>query len=208
MSSDLRSDRTADTGIDTLLRAQLREHREVFDATALMLNAPFAGILEILETSLRNGGKLLLFGNGGSAADAQHFAAELLIRYKSARPAIAAIALTTDTSTLTACGNDMGFESIFARQIEGLGRVGDAAIGISTSGISGNVVHGLKQARSMGLKTVGLSGGTGGHMPDLCDALIIVPSAVTARIQELHITICHVLCLALERRLGLVANDP
>ncbi len=187
-----------------LLQAELAEHRDAFEATANMLSQPFTEALQILECSVRGGGKLLLFGNGGSAADAQHIAAELIIRYKAHRPAISAIALTTDSSALTACGNDMGFEALFERQIEGLGRQGDVAVGISTSGNSPNVLRGLRRARAMGLKTVGLTGGTGGQMLSLCDALIAVPSSVTARIQEMHIMIGHVLCKGLEQRLGLV----
>jgi D-sedoheptulose 7-phosphate isomerase len=116
--------------------------------------------------------------------------------------------LTTDSSTLTACGNDMGFDALFERQIEALGRQGDVAVAISTSGNSANVLRGLHRAASMGLKTVGLTGGTGGKMRGVCDALIIVPSTVTARIQELHGMIGHVLCKALERRLGLVEAAP
>jgi len=131
--------------------------------------------LGMLESSIRAGGKLLLFGNGGSAADAQHIAAELMIRYKADRVAISAVALTTDTSTLTACGNDLGFDALFERQIEGLGRVGDVAVGISTSGTSANVLRGLRRAKMMGLRTAGLSGGTGGEMRPVCDALIVVP---------------------------------
>jgi D-sedoheptulose 7-phosphate isomerase len=189
---------------EVLLQQELGEHRSAFEATAQMLTRPFIATLEILEQGVRCGGKLLLFGNGGSAADAQHIAAELIIRYKADRAAISAIALTTDSSALTACGNDLGFEALFERQIEGLGREGDVAVGISTSGNSANVLRGLRQARAMGLRTVGLTGGTGGQMLDLCDALIVVPSSVTARIQEMHITIGHVLCKALEQRLGLV----
>jgi D-sedoheptulose 7-phosphate isomerase len=193
-----------DPEIEALLRSEFDEHRLIFEATARDVGRPFAAALQILERSLRRGGKLLLFGNGGSAADAQHIAAELVIRYKSDRPAIAAIALTTDTSALTACGNDLGFDALFERQIEALGRKDDVAIGISTSGKSQNVLRGLRQARTMGLQTVGLAGGTGGEMPSICDAVIIVPSLVTARIQEMHITIGHMLCKALEQRLGLV----
>jgi D-sedoheptulose 7-phosphate isomerase len=191
-----------------LLQQELSEHRAVFEATALMLGGPFVETLDILERGVRSGGKLLLFGNGGSAADAQHIAAELVVRYKSDRAAISAIALTTDSSTLTACGNDMGFDALFERQIEALGRPGDVAVAISTSGNSANVLRGLHQARSMGLKTVGLTGGTGGKMHSVCNALIIVPSTVTARIQELHGMIGHVLCKALEQRLGLVNAAP
>jgi D-sedoheptulose 7-phosphate isomerase len=113
-----------------LLQQELGEHRSTFEATALVLSEPFTQALEFAEACLRRGGKLLLFGNGGSAADAQHIAAELIIRYKSDRAAISAIALTTDSSALTACGNDLGFDALFERQIEGLGRPGDVAIGI------------------------------------------------------------------------------
>jgi D-sedoheptulose 7-phosphate isomerase len=190
--------------IEILLRHELSEHRSAFEATARMLANPFIDALQILEHSLRAGGKLLLFGNGGSAANAQHIAAELIIRYKADRPAISAIALTTDSSALTACGNDLGFEALFERQIEGIGRQGDVAIGISTSGNSPNVLRALAKARDMKIKTIGLTGGTGGQLGSLCDALIAVPSSVTARIQEMHITIGHVLCKALEQRLGLV----
>jgi D-sedoheptulose 7-phosphate isomerase len=190
--------------VELLLRQELAEHRNAFEATAQMLARPFTDTLQILEDSLRRGGKLLLFGNGGSAADAQHIAAELIVRYKADRRAISAIALTTDTSALTACGNDLGFEALFERQVEGLGRPGDAAIGISTSGNSPNVLRALAKGREMGLRTIGLTGGSGGQMRGLCDALIVVPATVTARIQEMHITIGHVLCKALEHRLGLV----
>jgi D-sedoheptulose 7-phosphate isomerase len=191
--------------VELLLQQELREHREAFEATAAMLSTPFAEALTALETGLRRGGKLLVFGNGGSAADAQHLAAELVIRYQTDRAPIAAIALTTDTSALTACANDFGFERIFARQIEALARPPDVVLGISTSGSSPNVLNGLRQARAMQLCTIGLTGGTGGQMGALCDALIKVPSGVTARIQEMHITIGHMLCKALEQRLGLVS---
>jgi D-sedoheptulose 7-phosphate isomerase len=193
---------------EVLLQQELNEHRRVFEATALMLARPFVETLDILDRAVRSGGKLLLFGNGGSAADAQHIAAELIVRYQADRAAISAIALTTDTSTLTACGNDMGFDALFERQIEALGRKGDAAVAISTSGNSANVLRGLDRARAMGLKTVGLTGGTGGKMRSACDAVIVVPSTVTARIQELHGLIGHMLCKALEQRLGLVTGRP
>jgi D-sedoheptulose 7-phosphate isomerase len=188
---------------ETLLECELREHRVVFEATAGMLASPLRDTLEILETGLRRGGKLLLFGNGGSAADAQHIAAELIVRYKSDRPAMAALAITTDSSALTACGNDLGFESVFQRQIAGLARPNDVAVGLSTSGTSPNVLAGLHQARSMGIATVGLSGAGGGKMPNLCDAIIMVPSETTARIQEMHVMIGHLWCRELEQRLGL-----
>jgi D-sedoheptulose 7-phosphate isomerase len=169
-----------------------------------MLSQPFSRALDLLESGVRGGGKIMLFGNGGSAADAQHIAAELIVRYKADRPAIAAIALTTDSSALTACGNDMGFEAIFERQVEGLGRDGDVVVAFSTSGNSPNVLRGLARARELGIRSIGMTGGTGGRMRDTCDVLIVIPSPVTARIQEMHILIGHVLCKALEARLGLV----
>jgi len=187
-----------------LLEAELREHRVVFEAVTEMLKGPFLETLAILETGLRRGGKVMLFGNGGSAADAQHLAAELTIRYCSNRPSISAMALTTDSSVLTACANDMGFDALFERQIAGLGRTHDVAVGLSTSGKSPNVLKGLHQARSMGLSTIGLSGASGGEMPGLCDACILVPSSVTARIQEMHIMIGHMWCKSLELRIGSV----
>jgi D-sedoheptulose 7-phosphate isomerase len=187
---------------ESLLSRELEEHREVFEATARMLKDPLIRVLDILERSLRAGGKILLFGNGGSAADAQHIAAELVIRYAGNRRAFAAISLATDTSALTACGNDFGFEAIFERQIEALGRPNDVAVGISTSGNSANVLRGLRLARGMGLTTVGLTGAGGGQMTALCDAAVVVPSGVTARIQEMHISIGHILCKGLEQRLG------
>jgi D-sedoheptulose 7-phosphate isomerase len=185
-----------------LLHEELCEHRATLEATALSLKGPFLAALDLLELSVRQRGKILLFGNGGSAADAQHIAAELIIRYAADRPPISAIALTTDSSVLTACGNDMGYEAVFARQVEGLGRAGDVAVGISTSGGSANVLRALDQARTTGLRTIGLTGGKGGQMQSLCDVLISVPSPVTARIQEMHIMIAHVLCKALEQRLA------
>jgi D-sedoheptulose 7-phosphate isomerase len=187
-----------------LLREELAEHAQAFEALRAMIETPFLAGLDLLEHSLRSGGKLLLFGNGGSAADAQHIAAELVIRYKSDRAAIAAIALTTDTSALTACGNDLGFDAIFARQVEALARPGDVVIGLSTSGNSPNVLAGLSAARARKARTVGLAGGNGGNMASLCDALVTVPSKVTARIQEMHILVGHMWCKALEQRLGLV----
>ena len=185
-----------------LLQDELAEHRRTFEATATMLNRPFVETLNLVENAVRRGGKVLLFGNGGSAADAQHIAAELMIRYVTNRPAISALALTTDSSVLTACGNDLGFDSVFERQIAGLGRPNDVAVGISCSGMSSNVLRGLRQAKAMQLQTVGLTGGSGGTMTSLCDALIVVPSIVTARVQEMHIMIGHALCKLLEYRLG------
>jgi D-sedoheptulose 7-phosphate isomerase len=190
-----------DLALAEFVRQEAAEHQAAFDALLSGAMQPFESILELWYASLRAGGKLLLFGNGGSAADCQHIAAEFVIRYKDDRPAIAAIALTTDSSTLTACGNDLGFDALFARQVEALGRPGDVVLGISTSGRSPNVLAGLRQARSMGLRTTGLAGGTGGAMATVCDALLVVPSTVTARIQEMHIFLGHMLCKSLEARL-------
>jgi len=184
--------------------AEFAEHAEVTRRTQAALGEKFAKLVQVCVQSLRAGGKLMLFGNGGSAADAQHLAAELTIRYKQNRRALAALALTTDTSALTAAGNDLGFEHIFARQIAALGRAGDVAIGISTSGTSPNVLAWLRQARDMKIVTVGLSGRTGGDFAPLCDHLLCVPSKTTARIQEMHILIGQMLCGAIEIELGLV----
>jgi D-sedoheptulose 7-phosphate isomerase len=148
----------------------------------------------------------VFFGNGGSAADAQNLATELTIRYKKDRPAIAALALTTDSSAITAAGNDFGFETIFSRQIEALGKAGDVAIGISTSGRSANVIKALEAARARGMVTAGLSGRTGGNLGPYCDLLFLVPSDVTARIQEMHITFGQMLCGAIEIELGHVTE--
>jgi len=187
-----------------LWRAEMDEHRQIAEATQRGAQQAFCDLLAVLESGVRQGGKILLFGNGGSASDAQHIAAELVVRYKNDRLPIAAVALATDTSTLTACANDLGYDTIFERQIEAIGRRSDVGFAISTSGRSPNVLKGLRQARAMGLQTVGLTGDTGGQMQEICDALIVVPSSTTSRIQEMHITIGHLLCRALEERLGLV----
>jgi D-sedoheptulose 7-phosphate isomerase len=149
---------------------------------------------KIMANALKEGNKVLLFGNGGSAADAQHIAAEIVGRFKKERRALPAIALTTDTSILTAVGNDYGFETIFERQVEALCMPGDIVIGISTSGESENVIRGLKKAHDLGATTVALTGKKGGRMVDIAHYCFVVPSYDTARIQECHITIGHVLC--------------
>ena len=141
----------------------------------------------------------MFFGNGGSAADAQHLATEMVVRYKLNRKALAAIAFTTDTSLLTAMANDIGFEAIFSRQIEALGRPGDVAIGISTSGQSPNVLKALVLAQKNGITSVGFTGDDGGGMSSVTDILVRVPSNTTARIQEIHILLGHVLCDLLEQ---------
>jgi D-sedoheptulose 7-phosphate isomerase len=196
----------AGLNIDAFLHSEAREHRDAFEGLLKGLEEPFSQALSIWESAIRQGGKLLFFGNGGSASDAQHLSAECVIRYQQDRPPIAAIALTTDTSALTAGSNDLGFEQVFARQVGALGRPGDVAIGISTSGRSRNVLNGLREARAGRLHTIGLTGGTGGEMHSLCDVSIVVPSSVTARIQEMHIFVGHLLCKALEQRLGLMGG--
>jgi D-sedoheptulose 7-phosphate isomerase len=183
-------------------KAEFAEHHETARRTETALARPFAELVATCGKAIRGGGKLLFFGNGGSAADAQHLATELTIRYVTDRAAIAAIALTTDTSALTAAGNDLGFERIFARQIEALGRPGDVAIAISTSGRSPNIIAALKQAKAMQLITAALAGKGGGALVGLADHLLVVPSDVTARIQEMHITLGQMLCGALEIELG------
>lgn len=158
-------------------------------------------VCEILVAALKAGNKLLLFGNGGSAADAQHLAAEFVGRFAFDRPALPALALTVDTSCLTAVGNDYGFDHIFARQIEALARPGDIAIGISTSGNSPNVLSGMAAARKIGLITVALTGGTGGKLRSLADHCLCIPSQATPRIQECHHLIGHILCEIVEQEL-------
>jgi len=148
----------------------------------------------LITGCLRNGGKVLFFGNGGSAADAQHLAAELVGRFVRERPGLPAIALTTDSSILTAIGNDYGFEQVFARQIQALGRPGDVAVAISTSGNSANVLEGVKEARKRNLKTIGLTGKDGGALAQQANVAITIPSTSTARIQECHIAIGHLFC--------------
>ena len=177
-----------------------------FETGALVrqeLDKPFVRLVEASARSIENGGKILFFGNGGSAADAQHIAAELVGRYTKDRKPIPALALTTDTSVLTAIGNDLGFEYVFARQIEALGKRGDIAMAITTSGKSPNVIFGLDEAERMGLVTVALTGKSGGDIHNV-DHLLAVPSNSTPRIQEMHITIGHAFCGALEQTLGLV----
>jgi D-sedoheptulose 7-phosphate isomerase len=179
---------------------KVRVQEAVAESVALKtwLAAEQAGVLadaaRLLAGIFRGGGKVLLFGNGGSAADAQHLAAEFVNRFQVERPPLAAVALTTDTSILTAVANDYDFREIFAKQVRALGRPGDAAVGISTSGNSPNVVAGLKAARELGLKTLALSGGGGGPVAAAADLALVVPSQNTPRVQEVHITVGHILC--------------
>ena len=185
--------------------AAFAEHARVLEDTRAAVAGPFATLVAACTAALRAGNKLAFFGNGGSAADAQHLAAELTVRYIENRPAIAAVALTTDTSALTAIGNDLGFEQLFARQIEALGKPGDVAIALTTSGESENVAIGLERARSLGMVAAALAGQGGAGLDGLADPLVRVPSTTTARIQEMHLLLGHLLCGALEIDLGLAA---
>lgn len=155
---------------------------------------------DAIVRSLQDGGKILFAGNGGSAADAQHLAGELVSRFYYDRPALAGLALTTDTSVLTAIGNDYGYEHTFARQVRGLGRRGDVLVGLTTSGNSKNILAAMTEARAMGMTTIGLTGQGGGRLVDCVDVCIRVPSDSTPRIQESHIVIGHVLCAIAEER--------
>ena len=155
-------------------------------------------VCTLITNALNKGNKVLLFGNGGSASDAQHIAAEFTGRFVKNRQAYAAIALTTDTSALTAIANDYGFERVFARQVEALARPGDVLIGISTSGNSPNVLAGFKTGKDVGCKLIGFTGNTGGQMKAVCDITLIVNSTTTARIQEAHILIGHIICSAID----------
>jgi D-sedoheptulose 7-phosphate isomerase len=181
------------------LSRELDEHTDTVVRTRELLSAEFARLVSTCAEALRGGHKILFFGNGGSAADAQHLATELVVRYRTNRRALPAIALTTDTSALTAIGNDFGFESLFSRQVEALCRAGDVAIGISTSGNSENVIRGLQAARANGAVTVAFTGEGGGRLAGQVDVCIFVPSKITARIQEMHLMLGHVLCELLER---------
>jgi D-sedoheptulose 7-phosphate isomerase len=187
---------------DHLARA-LAEHRETFDALAAAVGPSLALATRAVIAALRSGGKILVFGNGGSAADAQHFAAELSGRYRGERVPLAGIALTTDTSALTAIANDYGYDEVFARQVRALARAGDVAIGISTSGNSESVCRALAAARAIGATTLAFGGGAGGRMAGLADHAVLVPSTTTARIQEGHALLFHVLCDAIEEEFGL-----
>jgi D-sedoheptulose 7-phosphate isomerase len=156
-------------------------------------------IADITAKAMSSGKKLLVAGNGGSAADAQHLVAEFVVRLNVNRPALRAIALTTDSSILTATGNDFGFDRLFERQVEALGQPGDVFLGISTSGNSANIIKALHQAQKMGITTIGFTGNDGGQMRCLCQYNIVIPSAVTMNIQESHLALEHIFCMIVER---------
>ena len=195
------SESTPDSKPD-LVRAKLLEGLGVMEAVArdAALHTTLAAAAQATADALLAGRKLMVAGNGGSAADAQHVAAEFVCRLVDDRPAMRAVALAANTSILTAVGNDYGFERVFSRQIEALGQPGDIFLAISTSGNSPNVLHALEQCRAMGIATIGLTGNTGGKMPPLCDYCLRVPSEVTMYIQQAHLALEHIFSLLVERR--------
>jgi D-sedoheptulose 7-phosphate isomerase len=186
-----------------LFSTNLHEHIDLFE-NLIELGPDVERVSETVAASLGAGGKLLICGNGGSASDSQHMAAEFTGRFIKDRPPMAAIALSTDTSALTCIGNDYSFDEVFSRQVHALGRPGDCLIGISTSGNSLNVLNALEAANSIGMTTIGLLGRDGGKIVAICKHSIVVPNNVTARIQEAHILIIHTICGSVEMSLGLV----
>jgi D-sedoheptulose 7-phosphate isomerase len=183
------------------IKKQLQDHRALIDLMERNLAPLIAEMGSLISAALTNGNKLLVMGNGGSAADSQHFVAEIVGRFKMERKALPAVALSTDTSILTAIGNDYGFESIFSRQVEALAKPGDIVVGLSTSGNSPNVLKALNAAREQGCRTIGLLGKDGGTIRSICDLALVVPSTDTPRIQEGHITIIHIVCDLVEKKL-------
>jgi D-sedoheptulose 7-phosphate isomerase len=190
--------------LNAYIEAEMSSHEEAFAAMRESIAEPFSILLRASAKAIGKGGKIVFFGNGGSAADAQHLATELAVRYINDRAPIPAIALSTDTSSLTAIGNDFGFDDIFARQVDALVKKEDVVIGISTSGNSENIVRALIRAKKKGAVVAGFSGRDGGRMLGLANPLLNVPSQKTARIQEMHILIGHMLCGALEQELNLI----
>lgn len=180
--------------------SELKESIETKNQVIKCLVPQIEQAAKLMIEALKAGNKVFFFGNGGSAADAQHLAAELIGRYRKDRRSLPAIALTTDTSIITSISNDYGYEVIFAKQIEGLAKSGDIAVGLSTSGNSRNVIVALEKAKELGCKTIGFLGCDGGRIAEIVDTAITVPSRVTARIQESHITIGHIVC-------GLIENE-
>ncbi|KUK14576.1 MAG: D-sedoheptulose 7-phosphate isomerase [bacterium] len=188
-------------GVNISVRKGLEEHLTVVKETFERCYSQITGFIELALSTLKNGGKVAFIGNGGSAADSQHLAAEFVGRFAKERAPLPAIALTTDTSILTALGNDYGFEEIFSRQVDALLGEGDLLVAISTSGNSQNVIKAVLKAKDKGVKVVGLLGKGGGVLKDLCDISIVVPSDSTPRIQETHIFIGHIVCEEVEKAL-------
>ena len=186
----------------SIINEEFNSHLEVTQKTLCNIERIIEQSAEMCIESINKNKKILLCGNGGSAADAQHIAAEIVGRYKIDRKGIPAIALTTDTSTITAISNDFGYEYVFERRVETLANKGDVLIGISTSGGSSNVINGLKMAPKIGCKSIGFSGSDGGEMNQICDTNLVVPSEDTPRIQEMHIVIGHIICHLIEQELA------
>ncbi len=184
-------------------QSQVKEHIQVINRTKTTVEQNFLNILEMCYQSINDGNKLIFFGNGGSAADAQHLSTELTVRFSKNRKSIPALSLVTDTSTLSAIGNDLGFEFIFSRQLEALGKEGDVVIGISTSGKSLNIIKGLEYAKENGMKSVAFTGRYTKDLEKITNEIISIPAMNTSRIQEAHIFIGQMLCNALEFKLGL-----
>jgi D-sedoheptulose 7-phosphate isomerase len=184
-----------------LVKKQLQQSIGTLQAVLAddQLSDTLVAIGKLTADAMQSGHKLLVAGNGGSASDAQHLVAEFVVRLTVNRPALRAIALTTDSSILTATGNDFGFDQLFSRQVEALAQPGDIFLGISTSGNSPNIVKALHQAKKMGVATIGFTGNDGGQMRSLCDHNIIIPSAVTMNIQESHLALEHIFCMVVER---------
>ncbi|WP_066351160.1 D-sedoheptulose 7-phosphate isomerase [Aliarcobacter skirrowii] len=185
-----------------IIQDEFQSHLETIQKVINHMEPLLAEASQLVVETLRNGNKILICGNGGSAADAQHIAAELTGRYKTERRGLPGIALTTDTSALTAIGNDYGYDRVFDRQVESLANKGDLVIGISTSGNSKNVVNALKLGKKLGCKTLGLSGRDGGAMNEVCDINLVVPSNNTPRIQEMHILFGHTICQIIDNELS------
>ena len=185
----------------TLLQRSLEEHLQAVQATLQLQLVEIERAGTLIRSTLRQGHKVLLCGNGGSAADAQHIAAELVGRYERQRRAWPAIALTTDTSALTAISNDYGYEEVFARQVEALATANDVLLALSTSGTSANVLKAVQKARDIGCKTIALTGAAGEPLASACDLAVVVPAERTARVQECHITIGHLWCELIDAEL-------
>jgi len=188
--------------LSKLIQKKLEEGITVLEAVTadFALHSVVNAAAERTASALKSGHKLMVAGNGGSAADAQHLVAEFVSRLCEDRPAMRAVALTTDSSILTAVGNDYGYERVFARQIEAIGQAGDVFMGISTSGNSPNVLRALERCKEVGIVTIGLSGRTGGSMPGLCDYCVCIPSDVTMYIQQAHLALEHIFCMIVEER--------
>lgn len=184
--------------MQSLLKKHFYQHANIIDNTMMAVSPVFPDVVNACIQTINHGGKILFVGNGGSAADAQHLAAEFVVRYLRDRRGLPALALTTDTSILTACGNDFSYEDIFARQVQAMGNPHDLLFAISTSGKSPNVIRAVESAMEKGMKTIAMAGKDGGPLAQLTNWAIIVPSDITARIQEMHILIGHAICDAVD----------